>query len=153
MRPGAADVVLVLGDIGEMREEAEGTNDLQCLLWRQSVQCSFEIAPRHDILVAAKLHRAAANALDDVKDRLAALLAYRVAENAAEQTNILAQREVLVFALDRLWLRHGPLLRSPPGGCPTILAGTVPDFVLAGLRGYFKPRRWVGLFSAPAIRR
>src|SRR6201993_1606637 len=135
MRPGAADVVLVLGDIGEMREEAEGTNDLQCLPWRQSVQCRFEIAPRHDILVAAKPDRAAANALDDGKDRRAALLAYRVAENAAEQTDILAQREVLVFALDRLWLRHGPLFPPPSRQLAYHPCRNRARFRLGGLEG------------------
>ena len=56
MLTGAADVVLILGDIGKVRKKAEGTNDLERLLWRQRVQCRFEIAARHDILVAAKPH-------------------------------------------------------------------------------------------------
>jgi hypothetical protein len=90
MRTGAADVVLILGNIGKVREKPEGTNDLERLLWRQSVQCRFEIAARNGILVAAKSDRALANALDNSKDRLAALLAYRVAEDAAEQTDIFA---------------------------------------------------------------
>ncbi len=128
MSTGAADVVLVLGDIGEMRKKAEGANDLQRLLWRERVQCRFEIAARHDILVAAESHRALANALDNGKDRLAALFAYRVAEDAAEQTDIVAKREILVLALDRLKLRHGPSsFDRPLGRCLTILAGTVPD--------------------------
>src|SRR6266851_255078 len=123
MSTGAADVVLVLGDIGEMRKKAEGANDLERLGRRQTVQRRFELAARCNILVAAESHRALANALDNSKDRLAALLADRVAKDAAEQTDIVAQREILVFALDRLWLRHGPpSFHRPLGRCLTILA-------------------------------
>jgi len=90
--------------------EADTGKHLERLLWRQSVQGLLEIAARYDILVAAEADGAPANPLDDGKDRRAALLADRVAEDAAEQTDILAQRQVLVFAFDRLWLRHGTLL-------------------------------------------
>ena len=107
MGTGAADVVLVLGDIGEMRKKAEGANDLKRLGRRQAVQCRFEIAPRRDILVAAKANRVLANMLDGVEDSLAALLAHRVAENAAEQPDIVAQRQVFVFGLDSVRFRHG----------------------------------------------
>ena len=39
-----------------------------------------------------------ADALDDGENRLAALLAYRVTKDAAEQPDILVQRQVFVFA-------------------------------------------------------
>jgi len=81
---GAADVVLVLGDIGEMRKKAEGANDLKRLGRRQAVQCRFEIAARRNILVAAEADRVLANMLDGVEDRRTALLAYRVSQNAAQ---------------------------------------------------------------------
>jgi hypothetical protein len=45
-----------------------------------------------------------ADVLDSAKDRLAALLTGRVAKNAAEQPDIVTQRHVLVFDLDRLRL-------------------------------------------------
>ena len=41
---GPADVVLVLGDIGEMRKKAEGANNLNASLRRQAVQRRFEVA-------------------------------------------------------------------------------------------------------------
>jgi len=107
MGTGATDVVLVLSNIGEMRKKAEGANDLKRLGRRQDVQCRFEITPRRNILVAAKADRVLANMLDAVKDSRAALLAHRVAENAAEQANIVAQRQVFVFGLDCLRFRHG----------------------------------------------
>ncbi len=103
----AADVVLILGDIGEMREKAEGADDLQRLGGRQTVEHRFESPARAGILIAAKAHRTLANALDNVEDCLAALLAHRVAEDAAEQPDILAQRQVFIFGLDGLWFRHG----------------------------------------------
>ena len=111
--------MLVLGDIGEMRKKAEGANDLQCLLRRQAVQCRFELAARGNILVAAKADRVLANVFDGVEGGLAALLAYRVAEEAAEQPDIVAQRQIFVVGLDGLRFRHGLPLFCPPskGGC------------------------------------
>jgi hypothetical protein len=76
--------MLILGDIGQMREEAERANDLKRVLRLHGVQCCFQIAAGRQILVAAEADRVLPNALDGVEDRVAALLAYRVAENAAE---------------------------------------------------------------------
>ena len=83
-------MVLIFGDIGEMREETERADELQCLARRQAVQRLRELATCCDILVAAEAHRALANALDDVKHGLAALLTHRVAEDAAEQPDVFA---------------------------------------------------------------
>src|SRR5437899_9493719 len=112
MGTGAADVVLVLGDIGEMRKKAEGANDLKRLGRRQTVQRGFELAARRDILVSAKADRVLANALDSVEDCRATLLAYRVAEYAAEQPDIVAQWQVFVFGLDCMRFRHGSPLST-----------------------------------------
>ena len=97
----AANVVLIFGDVGEMREEAECADDLQRLARRRAVQRLRELATGCDILVAAEAHRALANALDDVEHGLAALLTHRVAEDTAEQPDVVAQRQVLVFGVDR----------------------------------------------------
>ena len=67
---------------------------------RQSVQRRFELAARCDILVAAEADRVLANVFDVVEDGLAALLAHRVAKDPAEQPDIVAQRQILVFGLD-----------------------------------------------------
>src|SRR5580692_4200524 len=106
MRPGTADVVLVLGDVGEMREEAERTDQVQRLIARQGVEHPFELLPRGAVLVAAKADRALADALDGVERRVTLLLTHRVAEDAAEQPDVLAQRQVLVFAVRSLGDRH-----------------------------------------------
>ncbi len=46
VRAGATDVVLVLGDIGQVREEAEGADHLDGVSAREAVQRAFELAPR-----------------------------------------------------------------------------------------------------------
>ncbi len=133
MSTGAADVVPVLGDIGEMGKKAEGTNDLERGDRRQIVQCRFEIAARRNILVTAKADRILANRLDGVEDRRPALLAHRVAEDTAEQPDIVAQRQILVFGLQSAWHRHGSPFRRrscrnhalpfPSSSLPRPLAG------------------------------
>ena len=102
MRSRAADVMLVLGDIGEMREIAEGADDLDVLIAREAVQYRLELAPRGFILLAMKTDLGPANLLDDCKDRWALLGADGVAENAAEQTDIVAQRQILVGGVKRI---------------------------------------------------
>jgi hypothetical protein len=100
MGTGAANVVLILGDVGEMRKKAEGTDDLKRFCGRQVVQRRREFSTCRKIFVSAKADRALANTLDDVEHSLAALLAHRVAEDAAKQTDVLAQGEVLVVGID-----------------------------------------------------
>src|SRR6516164_5015448 len=72
MRAGAPDVVLILGDIGEMRKKAEGANNLKCLARWQIVQRRFQIAARRNILVSTKANRVLPNVLDGVEDSLTA---------------------------------------------------------------------------------
>ena len=110
MGAGPADMVLILGDIGEVGKEAEGANNLQRLLRHQTVQRCFEIAPRRQILVSAEADRVLPNVLDSLEDCFPALLAYRVAKNAAEQPDIFAKRQVLVFGLDCRAGLHAPPL-------------------------------------------
>ena len=50
----AADVMLVLRDVGEMREKAERPYDLQRFERRQSVERRFELTPRRDVFVATE---------------------------------------------------------------------------------------------------
>jgi hypothetical protein len=75
-----------------MRKKAEGADDLKRLRPRQTVQCRFELAACRGILVSAEADRALANVLNGAEDCLTALLAYRVAEDAAEQPDVVAQR-------------------------------------------------------------
>src|SRR6516225_1685469 len=100
MSARAADVVLVLGDIGEMREKPKGADDLQRLGGRQTVEHRFENPARAGIFIAAKANRVLANMLDRVEDGRAPLLAHRVSKDATEQSDILAQRQVFIFGFD-----------------------------------------------------
>src|SRR5258707_434708 len=104
MRAIATDVVLILRDIGEMREEPERADDVESLAARQRIERVSKLLACRAVFVAAKADRALTNALDRVKGRRAALLAHRVAQNAPEEANILAQRQVLVVALLGNWV-------------------------------------------------
>ena len=95
----AADVMLVLGDVGQMREIAEGPHDRERLVGRQAVEGRFELAPGAGLVVAMEADRGLADVLDEPEGLLALLLAHRVAENAAEQADVVAQRLVLVVGL------------------------------------------------------
>ena len=88
--------MLVLGDVGEMREEAEGADELQRLVAGQRVQRVFELVARGAVLVAAEPDRALPDALDRGKGGVAVLLTHRVAKDPAEEPDVLAQRQVLV---------------------------------------------------------
>ncbi len=95
----AADVMLVLGDVGQMREVAEGPHDRERLVGRQAVEGRFELAPGAGLVVAMEADRGLADVFDEFKGLLALLFAHRVAENAAEQTDVVSQRLVLVVGL------------------------------------------------------
>ena len=92
----AADVMLVFGDVGEMREIAEGAHDRQRLGAVETVERRLQLAPGADFVVAVEADRGLANALDDFEDVGPVLLADRVAEHAAEQADVGAQRLVLL---------------------------------------------------------
>ena len=84
MRPAATDMVLVLGDIGQVREEAVGADHLDGLAARQAVQRAFEFAPRGRVLAAMEANGRLTDALHDSEYRLPLLLAEGVAEDPAE---------------------------------------------------------------------
>ena len=93
---GAADVVLVLGDVGEMREIAEGADDAERLIGRQAAHDRLQLLPRGLVGVAVELHAGAPDVLDQLEHRVAFLGPHRVAQDAAEQPDVVAQREVLL---------------------------------------------------------
>ena len=112
----AADVVLVLGDVGEMREIAEGAHDRERLVGRQAVEHRLQLAPRAGLVVAMEADRGLPDLLDELVGLLALLLAHRVAEDAAEQPDVVAQRPVLFVRRGRRRLRIG---RSAIGAPPS----------------------------------
>src|ERR1700730_18837214 len=83
-----ADVMLVFGDVGELRKVAKSADDLNVLTMREAIQCRFELAPCGFIFFAVEADRGPAGVLHDREDRLAFLAAHRIAKNAAEKTDI-----------------------------------------------------------------
>src|SRR6516225_9064078 len=90
-----ADVMLVFGDVGELRKVAESADDLDVLSMREAIQRRF-------VFFAVEADRGPADVLDDPEDRLAFLAAHRIAKNAAEQTDIVTQRQILVGSFERI---------------------------------------------------
>ena len=91
--------MLVLGDVGEMREIAEGAHDRERLVGAEAVEDRLELAPGAGLVVAMEADRGLADLLDERVGLLALLLAHRVAEDAAEQADVVAQRQVLLVGL------------------------------------------------------
>ena len=119
-RPHLPDVVLILGDVGQMREIAEGAHDAQGLADRHAVEDQLELAPRRLVVVAVEPDRGLPDAFDQVEHVGALLVAHGVAENAPEQPDIGPQPGILGvfdaigadFGLGRHGLgRHGWLLQ------------------------------------------
>ncbi len=96
MRARAADAMLVLGDIGEVREIAERPHHEIGLFAREGVEDFVEFAPGIRILFPMLADRQQANALDEIEDRIAFLIADDIAQQAAEQADVLEQGSVLV---------------------------------------------------------
>jgi hypothetical protein len=102
MRARSANVMLVLGDVGEVREVAERPYDLHGLTGRQIVQDGLQRVPRRLVVVAMEADRRLPNASDDIEDRFSLLFSDSVAKNTAEQPDVVPQRPVLSRALDSL---------------------------------------------------
>ncbi len=96
-----AVVVQVLGDVGKLRKVTESAHHKQRLAWRQRIQGLFELHAVAVILRLAESHRGAAHVLDQLECFFAFLLAQCVAEYAAKQPHIIAQRQVLAGNIGR----------------------------------------------------
>ena len=84
------DVVLVLGDIGEMREIAEGAHDADGFAGRHAVEDDFQLAPCWVVVIPMEPDRGLPNALDQVEHIGAFLIAHGVAENSPKQPDVCA---------------------------------------------------------------
>ena len=91
----AADVMLVFGDVGEMREIAVGAHDRQRLVGAQTVERRLKLAPRADLVIAMETDRSPADLLDQLESLFALLLADGIPEDSPEQTDVIAQRHIL----------------------------------------------------------
>ena len=96
MRAVAADVMLVFGDVGEMGEIAIGAHDRQRLVGVEAIERRLKLAPRADLVVAMETDRGLADLLDQLEHLFALLLANGVAEDPAEEADVVAKRQVLV---------------------------------------------------------
>src|SRR5579871_1773212 len=90
-----ADVVLVLGDIGQMREVAEGAHDAHGLADRHAVEDQLEFAPRRLVVAAVKPDRGLADALNQIEDVGAFLVANGIAEDAPQQADVVSQPDIV----------------------------------------------------------
>ena len=119
VRAVAADVVLVLGDVGEMREVAEGAHDGERLVGGEAVERRLELAQGAGLVVAVEADRGLPDLLDERVGLLALLLAHRVAEDAAEQADVVAQRPVLfgVVVEDRFHGHESSIARQTGSAC------------------------------------
>ena len=102
MRTGAAAVMGVLGDVGEMREVGERPHDERCLARRERAEDVVQGLRVLRALVAMEAHRGLPDALDDLEDLVAFPLADRVAENGTEKADVVAQRAILLGELLKL---------------------------------------------------
>jgi hypothetical protein len=99
MDPAAPILVDVLSDVDEVREVAEGADDIERLRDGEVVEQGDELpAHRRRVVVdrAPKPHRGLADGLDACVACLARLRAQHVAEEAAQEPRVLAERQVLV---------------------------------------------------------
>ena len=92
----AADVVLVLGDVGEMGEIAVGAHDRERLVGVEAVEVASSSRRAPASLWRWKRIEAWRICSTSSIDLLALLLAHGVAEDAAEQADVVAQRHVLL---------------------------------------------------------
>jgi hypothetical protein len=86
---------MVFGDVGEVRKIAEGAHDAHGFGDRHAVEDGFEFPPGGAVLVAVETDRGLPDALDQIEDVGALLIANGIAENAAKQPYIVAQPRIL----------------------------------------------------------
>jgi hypothetical protein len=132
-RAHLADVVLIFGDVGEVREVAEGAHDANGFRDRHAVEDDFEFTPRRAVVIPVEPDRGLPDALDQVEHVGAFLIAHGVAEDAPEQPDVRPQPRIffkrqgftrrvflgavgLELGVGRHDLgRHGWLLQKLPG--------------------------------------
>ncbi len=89
----------VFGDVSEQREIGERTNDRDGIVGLQRPQQPVQFVGGGSGRAAADRHGQLPDGFDEIEDLGAFLLAHRIAQNLAEQPDILNQRIVLVLML------------------------------------------------------
>src|SRR3981189_2764524 len=92
--PHLPDVVVIFGNIGEMREIAEGTDDANGLADRHAVEDDFQFMPRRLVLIPVEPDRGLPNAFDQFEHVGAFLIAHGVAEDASEPPDVFTHPRV-----------------------------------------------------------
>ncbi len=96
MGAAAAQMVLIFGDIRQMREIAEGARHLRGQRIGQGVQQAFQFATCGQVVMTMESRRQLADMFDGGKGFLAFLLAQGITEQAAEKADVLTQRRILI---------------------------------------------------------
>ena len=92
-------MVAVFGDIGQMREITEGPDHHHRLLTAEAFQQFVETLARLRIALEPERHRQLADALDQLVGLMAFLFADDLAQNPAEQADVIGLGRVLRLAL------------------------------------------------------
>ncbi len=95
----APDVVAVLGDVGQQREIAEGAHHRHRLLGAEAIERRRKELTRGAVFEAPARHGKLADLLDQLERGVALVGADGVAEEPAEEADVLAQPGVLVVAI------------------------------------------------------
>jgi hypothetical protein len=91
MRAAAPDMMLILGNVSQMREIAKGADYRDGLIRCHHIQCRGKHVASRFVAGATKANGLLADTLDKVECRSACLCAYDVAEETPEETNIVVQ--------------------------------------------------------------
>src|SRR5688572_29648641 len=134
-------MVQVFGDVGELREKAEGARDCRNRAVVETGEQRFELASRARITLASEPDCSLADVLDQLEDRHAFLLTQRVAEQAAEKPDVLAQTRVRIRRRRRLIVvSHERALYS---GSSRTCAGSMPTSTGSPGVNSTLPEKWV----------
>ena len=127
--------MLILGDVRQVREIAEGPDDGEGLIGVEAVENRPQLTPRRGLVVAVETDRGLANLLDQFEHLFAFLLADGVAEDPAEQADVVAQRHVFVGLLPdgtgQVREIHVRLPQTAVSAGKSVLTSSFPDAPLA----------------------
>ena len=132
-----AQVVPVLGDVGQVREVAEGADHADGVLAAQAREQPVEVAPGALVALQPVGDRELADPLDELVRCVAFLLADHVAEDAPEQTDVVDQRLVLLRRALGLAFRLALHRRDDAGDVPasmTALRATMAESIVIATR-------------------
>ena len=96
LRAALADIVLVFGDIGKMREITECTNNTKSIGDRHSVENAFELLTRRLVIIAMEANRSLPNAFDQIEHLGPFLIANGVTQDAPETPDVRTQQRIIV---------------------------------------------------------